>query len=165
MSTGAAGAADESLPEKATFSEHRSRLSEVAGLFGAPAPSSTQPADDVTLGTTGGPPYSWRCGMGDATSAWMNNEQVRAGACAVTPARPFFVVNRRLTSHHPKQVRKGINMKPASFYGRPWPYHGMQYDTYTHASIDLYPELLKKYRIVICESATVSARRQPNVQY
>ena len=59
--------------------------------------------------------------MGDATSTWMNSEV----------------------------VRKAIHVRPQSFYKAPWPYHGMQYNTYTHSSLDIYPEILSKYRIVI----------------
>eukprot|EP01051_Picozoa_sp_SAG22_P018742 SAG22_NODE_3248_length_1833_cov_1.974625_3_plen_120_part_00 len=82
-------------PEKALFSEHIARLDTLSGLFGGGGGGGAPPAathqhrtdnndaDDVTLGTTGGPPYAWRCGMGDATSAWMNNPAVRTGDSGV----------------------------------------------------------------------------------
>ena len=47
-------------------------------------------------------------------------------------------------------VRNAIHVPEQEFYGGPWPSRGMHYSTYTHASLDLYPSLLAKYRIVIC---------------
>lgn len=72
-------------------------------------------------GSGGGPPFSYPCGTGDAVDTWMNSEE----------------------------VRKGIHMPPATFYGKPWPNRGMQYNTYTHASIDLWPSLIERFRTVI----------------
>ena len=71
---------------------------------------------------TGG--QSYPCGTGKAAAAWCNNDDARAG----------------------------FNVKPLSFYGRPWTSQagvGMQYDHYTGASFDLYPEIVKRYRTVI----------------
>jgi hypothetical protein len=78
-SSDGASAADASL-----FSEHKARL-------------------ESQLHVTGGPPYSWRCGMGRATNAWMNNEV----------------------------VRKAIHVPDQEFYGGAWPARGMRYSTYT----------------------------------
>ena len=62
-------------------------------------------------GVGGGPPFPYPCGTGNAVDVWMNNPD----------------------------VRKAINVPPQSFYGgKPWPNRGMQYSTYTHASIDLW---------------------------
>eukprot|EP00729_Bicosta_minor_P008152 gene8152-24807_t len=69
----------------------------------------------------GGPPFPYPCGTGNAVNVWMNNAD----------------------------VRKAINVPPQSFYGNPWPNRGMTYSTYTHASIDLWPDLIKKFRVVI----------------
>jgi hypothetical protein len=121
-----------------TWSAHRQTLNDnLAQLLGDEEAEPEPATGGVEVG--GGPPYSWKCGMGDATNTWMNS--------------PI--------------VRKAINVHPQSFYHAPWPYHGMDYSTYTHASIDLYPELLSKYRIVIyngavdacvpCESASQPA--------
>ena len=67
---------------------------------------------------------AYPCGTGRAAAAWCNNDDARAG----------------------------INMKPLSFYGRPWTSQagvGMHYDHYTGASFDLYPDIVKRYRTVI----------------
>ena len=85
--------------QSALFSDHRHRIE-----------------DQDQSRVTGGPPYSWRCGMGAATNAWMNNAL----------------------------VRKAIHVPDQEFYGGQWPSHGMDYSTYTHASLDLYPSLLSK---------------------
>lgn len=88
-----------------TLLEHRDRL-------------AAQMAGSVT----GGPPFSYPCGTGDAVDTWMNNPTVRTA----------------------------INVPQKAFYGgRSWPIRGMTYSTYTHASIDLWPMLIKQFRTVI----------------
>jgi len=70
----------------------------------------------------GGPPFAYPCGTGAAVNAWMNSPTVRTA----------------------------INMPQKGFYGgRGWPIGGMRYNTYTHASIDLWPSLIEKFRVVI----------------
>jgi len=64
---------------------------------------------------TGGESYP--CGTEDAARAWAN-----------TPA-----------------VRQALHMKDEAFYGRSWPQNSMRYTTYTGASFDLYPKILRHY--------------------
>ena len=71
-----------------TWSEHRSTLSSAASLsdlLGSDTPVR-RPRGSADVEGGGGPPYSWKCGMGDATSTWMNNEAVRK-AVHVNPQR------------------------------------------------------------------------------
>ena len=96
-----------------TFSAHRARLND--DLFDLLGPDEGD-RSHAQAQAGGGPPYSWHCGMGEATDKWMNSEA----------------------------VRRAIHVKPQEYFGAPWPYHGMEYSTYTHASIDLYPSLLAK---------------------
>jgi len=76
---------------------------------------------ELRAGVSGGPPFSYPCGTGGAVNAWMNNEE----------------------------VRKAIHMPSKKFYNTSWPCRGMQYQGYTHASIDLWPTLIKHFRVVI----------------
>ena len=71
---------------------------------------------------SGGQEYP--CGTGRAAVQWCNNPS----------------------------VRKALHMHDESFYGRPWALQagaGMQYTTYTGASYDLYPQLLKHTPVLI----------------
>merc|ERR1712232_433958 len=47
------------------------------------------------------------------------------------------------------EVRAALHVEPESFYGQPWPRGRMNYTTYTGASFDLYPRILKHYRTTI----------------
>ena len=71
--------------------------------------------------STGG--QSYPCGTGKAATVWANMPEVRAA----------------------------LHMKPESFYGRPWSLQaaGMQYTTYTGASYDLYPGILRHVDVLI----------------
>merc|ERR1740117_1631800 len=50
------------------------------------------------------------------------------------------------------EVRAALHVERDGFYGRPWSSQagiGMNYTTYTGASYDLYPRILKHYRTTI----------------
>merc|ERR1712137_797539 len=64
---------------------------------------------------TGGESYP--CGTLAAAQAWANEPQTRAA----------------------------LHMHDEAFYGRSWPQNSMRYTTYTGASFDLYPKILKHY--------------------
>ena len=86
-----------------------------------PSPPTPTPAAAAPP-TNGGQTYP--CGTGAAAAAWCNNDKARAG----------------------------FNMHPRSFYPAPWAGQAgaaMKYDHYTGASFDLYPDIVKKYRVVI----------------
>lgn len=64
---------------------------------------------------------TYPCGTGNAAQVWVNMPEVRAA----------------------------LHVEPESFYGQPWPRGRMNYTTYTGASFDLYPRILKQYRTTI----------------
>lgn len=78
---------------------------------------------DDSDGSTGGPPYSYPCDTSAAAKAWMNLPSVQTA---------FHVASE-------------------SFLNRTWSGcgGGLHYNTYTHSSLDVYPDLLKKYRILV----------------
>lgn len=79
-------------------------------------------ASEQLIREGGHPPFAYPCGTGAAVDLWMNSPTVRTA----------------------------INVPQKAFYGgRQWPIGGMAYTSYTHASIDLWPELIKHFRTVI----------------
>ena len=80
---------------------------------------SPLPSTDNPKPHTGGEVYP--CGTEAAAAAWANNAAVRTA----------------------------LHVLPASFYNRTWPHNGMQYTTYTGASYDIYPNILKSVRTTI----------------